>query len=101
MTSEIVYILRMVPKPTKIQLENFSLFSIQFFLNKLGVKVPNYLSYMSQIIGLFEIAFWFLISLVISRISSISFCKAFIAVLFYIIALIIWLLAITIITLML
>ncbi len=97
---EIIYIKQFIPKTEFRHLDNFSLFSISFFLKIFGFCVPIYLNHIFQVISLFEIGFWFLLAFSISKVGSVSIKVASTAVGFYIFILFIWLLVISIITLL-
>jgi len=76
--------------------DKFSLYSIQFFLNELRIKHFDFLDYLFQVISLFEIIYWGLMCLLVSRFSmrSLLFGIKFVFS-SYIPALAIWLLIIT------
>jgi hypothetical protein len=100
MVAETIYIEQLISITEFRHLDNFSLFSISFFLQMFGSGVPGYLNHMFQVISLFEICFWFLLVFSISKVGSISMKDASTVVLFYVFILLIWLLVISIITLL-
>lgn len=100
LTGEVIYIQQFMPSLEKEHLDNFSLFSVSFLFEKLGFGGPYYLKHMLQVINLFEICFWLLTAFSISQVGSVSFRKAFSVVGFYVFILFIWLLVVSILTLL-
>ncbi|MDP3443724.1 MAG: hypothetical protein Q8T08_12765 [Ignavibacteria bacterium] len=100
LTGEVVYIQQFMPSSEIEHLDAFSLFSVSFLIEKLGFIVPYYLKHMFQVINLFEIGFWLLTAFSISQVGSVSFRKAFSVVGFYVFILFIWLLVVSILTLL-
>lgn len=77
-------------------LKEFSLLSVHDFLRRLHIKYPLFLKYAFQILGLFELVYWFVLSYLLLIILKITFIKAFLIVLLgYILPLFIWLLFIS------
>ncbi len=85
----------------KINQENFKFLSVSYFLKLFSVKFPLFLGYFLQTISFFEILYWFVMALVISRIVKTEY-KTGIKVVFssYVPLLFIWLLVISFFTLM-
>ena len=100
LVGEVIYIQQFMPLSEKEHLDSFSLFSVFFFFEKLGFVVPYYLKHMFQVINLFEIGFWVLTAFSISQVGSVSSRKAFPVVGFYVFILFIWLLVVSILTLL-
>lgn len=73
--------------------KNFYLFSLHFFLDYFSIRYPLFLSYFAQTISLFEIAYWFVLAWIVSKIVGLSFSKS-VQVIFssYVLLLLIWLL---------
>jgi len=79
--------------------EQFSLFSISYFLRFYSISFEPSLYYLFQTISFFEIAYWFLLSYFLSKLIEKSFGFSFkIIASSYLLVLIIWLLAITLIS---
>ncbi len=76
--------------------QQFSLFSIDFFCNVVGIHVPFYFQYALQIMGSFEVLYWIVLSWLLSKFSNSTFKYCWRVVLTgYVPILLIWLLFIT------
>ncbi len=84
----------------KINQENFKFLSVSYFLESFSVKFPFFLGYFLQTISFFEILYWLIMALVISRIVKTEY-KTGLKVVFssYVPLLFIWLLVISFLTL--
>ena len=100
LAGEVIYIQQFMPLSEKEHLDSFSLFAVSFLFEKLGLGVPFYLKHMFQVINVFEIGFWLLTAFSISQVGSVSFRKASSVVGFYVFILFIWLLVVSILTLL-
>lgn len=100
LNGEVIYIQQFMSSAEIEHLDTFSLLSVSFLFEKLGLGVPFYLKHMFQVINVFEIGFWLLTAFSISQVVPVSFWKAFSVVGFYVFTLFIWLLVVSILTLL-
>ncbi len=99
MISEFFFIKKFPVYFKHIPREQFSLFSISYFLRLLKISFEPSLYYLLQTISLFEISYWMLLSYFLSVLIEQSFGRAFkIVASSYLVVLTIWLLAITLIS---
>lgn len=76
--------------------QQFSIFSLEYFLNDINITIPYYLHYALQTISLFEMAFALCLTFLLSKISIKPFKYCFQIVLSgYIMPLLLWLLFIS------
>lgn len=77
-------------------LKEFSLLSVHDLLGRLHIKYPLFLKYAFQILGIFELAYWFVLSYLVLITIKVKFSKGFLIVLLgYILPLFVWLLFIS------
>ena len=83
-----------------IHAENLSILSLSFFFDLIEIEIPFYLKYLSETINVFEIIFILLLIYLSKKVINISYNKAVKLILAsYVLPLIIWLLMVTLITL--
>lgn len=100
MLAEYLYLFINLKDIKNIQLENFSLFSVSYFLNNFKFRLPKAFDYAFQVISIFEISYILILTFLFKKKFEIQFVDSLkIILISYIFPLTTWLLLITLLSL--